>query len=86
VSNVLKVCDVRVGVLHCPSLCGCRCVFRMKKIHCTYPWLLVVGCYEQSSRLCVQYEGNCATESVMWCVGGVNDLFKKKVLVALPLL
>jgi len=34
----------------------------------------------------VQYEGNCATESVMWCVGGVNDLFKKKVLVALPLL
>jgi len=25
------------------------------------PWLLVVGCYEQSSRLCVRDEGNCAT-------------------------
>ena len=25
------------------------------------PWLLVVGCYEKSSGLCVRDEGKCAT-------------------------
>jgi len=58
----------------------------MKKIHCTYPWLLVVSCYEQSSRLCIRDEGDCATESVMWCVGGVNGQFKKRVRVVWALL
>jgi len=58
----------------------------MKKIHCTYPWLLVVGCYKQSSRLCVRDEGDFATDSVMWCMGGVNGQFKKRVRVALALL
>ena len=28
---------------------------------CVMPWLLVVGCWEQSSRLCVRDGGNCAT-------------------------
>ena len=84
-SNVLKVCDVRVGVLPV-VLCGCRCLIRMKKFHCTYFRLLVVGCYEQSCRLSVRHEGECATDSVMWCVGGVNGQFKKRVRVALALL
>ena len=44
-------------------------------------WLLL-----QSSRLCVRDEGDCATDSVMWCVGGVNGQFKKGVRVALVLL
>ena len=63
-SNVLKVCDVRVGVLHCPSLCGCRFIIRMKKIHCTYPWLLVlVVCFpfphHHSSLLCSAFDIHC---------------------------
>ena len=33
-------------------LCYCR-------IWCVMPWLLVVGCYKQSSRLCVRDEGDC---------------------------
>jgi len=74
-------------LVYCPWLCGCRCIIRIKKIHCTYPWLLVVGCYEQSSKLCFWDEGDCATDSVMWCVGRVNGQFKKKrVQVALVLL
>ena len=73
-------------LVYCPWLCGCRCI-RIKKIHCTYPWLLVVGCYEQSSKLYFWDEGDCATDSVMWCVGGVNGQFKtKRVQVALVLL
>ena len=55
---------------------------RMKTIHCTYPWLLVVGGHKQRSRLCIQDEGNCSTGSVIWCVCGVNDQFEKRVWVA----
>ena len=39
--------------LYCPWLCRCRCIIRMKTIHTTYLWLLVVGCKKQSSRLLV---------------------------------
>ena len=43
-----------------PYLCYCH-------IWCVMPWLLVVGCYEQSSRLCVRDEGNCVTAvSISW--------------------
>ena len=35
-------------------LCYCR-------IWCVMPSLLVVGCQEQSSRLCVQDEGSCSS-------------------------
>jgi len=42
---------IRSSRLH---LCHCR-------IWCVMPWLLVVGWWEQSSRLCVRGEGNCAT-------------------------
>jgi len=73
-------------LVYCPWLCGCRCITRMKKIHCTYPWLLVVGYYEQRNRLCVWDEGNCVTDSVLWCVGGMNGQFKKRVRVTLALL
>ena len=51
---------------------GARCIIGMKKIHCTYPWLLVVGGQVQGNRLCVRDEGCCSTGSVMWCMGGVN--------------
>jgi len=37
-------------------LCYCR-------IWCVMPWLLVVGCYEHSSRLCVRDEGNCESHN-----------------------
>ena len=46
----------------------------------------MVGCCKQGSRLCIRDEGDCATDSVMWCVGGVNGQFKKRVRVALVLL
>ena len=69
-------------LVYCPGLCGCRCISRMKTIHSTYPWLLVAGCLEQSNRRCIRDEGNCATDSVMWCVGEVNGQFKKRVRVA----
>jgi hypothetical protein len=41
----------------------------------------VVGCCKQGSRPCVQDEGDCATDSVMRCVGGVNGQFKKRLLL-----
>jgi len=66
VSDVLKVCDVRVGVLL--AVMWVQVYYQNEKIHCTYPSLLVVGCYEHSSRLCIWDEGNCVTDSVMWCV------------------
>jgi len=37
-------------------LCYCR-------IWCVMPWLLVVGCYGQSCRLCVRDEGDCASRT-----------------------
>jgi len=51
---------------------GARCIIRMKTIHCTFPWLLVVGGQVEGSSLCVQDEGYCSTGPVMCCMGGVN--------------
>jgi len=45
-------------IIRCSRLYLCYCC-----IWCVMPWLLVVGCYEQSSRLCVWDEGYCATRT-----------------------
>jgi len=41
-------------------LCHCR-------VSCVMPWLLVVGCYKQSSKLCVRDEGGCASRRTSMC-------------------
>jgi len=44
-----------------PIIRSSRLYLRYCRVWCVMPWLLVVGCYEQSSRLCVRDEGN-------WCI------------------
>ena len=46
----------------------------------------MVGGQEQGSGLCVRVEVNRSTGSVMWCVGGVNGQFEKRVQLAWALL
>jgi len=52
-------------------LCYCR-------VWCVMPWLLVVGCYEQSSRLCVRDEGNCVTAVAQFPSSRTHSLQNEK--------
>ena len=44
-----------------PIIRSSRLYLRYCRIWCVMPCLLVVGCWEQSSRLCVRDEGNCSS-------------------------
>ena len=40
-------------LVYCPWLCGCRCIIRMKTIHCTCPWFAggrLLGAEQQAMR------------------------------------